>query len=218
MGRNSSGNRGGGSTQAPIDTRGIAAYNQVKQMKEKYPDAVMLVRDGDVYRVFGKDTEALSAIGIKTSKISDGKGTTINEAGFPHHSLESVLPKLVRQGKRIAIMDAPIEQPKLAKRGGGTGRNFSFSKSKAQDLNVAINDIGYAQYRHGELDKEIKAAREKKNYRQVEDLIREQNNITKNLIRPSRKILSDSGIKTTEDLKAFSTWAKRKYGISVRTK
>lgn len=119
MGRNSSGNRGGGSTQAPIDTRGIAAYNQVKQMKEKYPDAVMLVRDGDVYRVFGKDTEALSAIGIKTSKISDGEGTTINEAGFPHQSLESVLPKLVRQGKRVAIMDAPIEQPKLAKRGSG---------------------------------------------------------------------------------------------------
>ena len=89
----------------------MAQYNSIKA---KYPDAILLFRVGDFYETFGQDA-------IKTSKIlgivltSRANGSSNTElAGFPHHSLDSYLPKLVRAGMRVAICDQ-LEDPKMVK-------------------------------------------------------------------------------------------------------
>ena len=89
----------------------MAQYNNIKA---KYPDAILLFRVGDFYETFGQDA-------IKTSKIlgivltSRANGSSNTElAGFPHHSLDSYLPKLVRAGMRVAICDQ-LEDPKMVK-------------------------------------------------------------------------------------------------------
>ena len=88
---------------------------QYNAIKAKYPDALLLFRVGDFYETFGDDAvRASRVLGIVLTKRANGKPSHIELAGFPHHSLESYLPKLVRAGYRVAICDQ-LEDPKLAK-------------------------------------------------------------------------------------------------------
>ena len=88
---------------------------QYNSIKAKYPDAVLLFRVGDFYETFGEDAIRTSKIaGINLTRRANGSATYIELAGFPHHSLETYLPKLVRAGLRVAICDQ-LEDPKTVK-------------------------------------------------------------------------------------------------------
>ncbi|KMQ66556.1 DNA mismatch repair protein MutS [Chryseobacterium angstadtii] len=87
---------------------------QYNTIKAKYPDALLLFRVGDFYETFGQDAVRTSQIlGIVLTKRANGEGH-IELAGFPHHSVDSYLPKLVRAGMRVAICDQ-LEDPKMVK-------------------------------------------------------------------------------------------------------
>ncbi|MDC8106073.1 MULTISPECIES: DNA mismatch repair protein MutS [Chryseobacterium] len=89
----------------------MAQYNTIKG---KYPDALLLFRVGDFYETFGQDAiRASQVLGIVLTKRANGEGH-IELAGFPHHSVDSYLPKLVRAGLRVAICDQ-LEDPKMVK-------------------------------------------------------------------------------------------------------
>ena len=88
---------------------------QYQEMKKKHPDAVLLFRVGDFYEIFGKDAVIASEIlGITLTHRQTGLDSRIELAGFPHHALDTYLPKLVRAGKRVAICEQ-LEDPKLKK-------------------------------------------------------------------------------------------------------
>ncbi len=88
---------------------------QYLNIKTKYPGAILLFRVGDFYETFGEDAIKVSKIlGIVLTKRANGSATHIELAGFPHHSLDNYLPKLVRAGQRVAICDQ-LEDPKLTK-------------------------------------------------------------------------------------------------------
>ena len=88
---------------------------QYQEMKKKHPDAVLLFRVGDFYEIFGKDAVTASEIlGITLTRRANGRDNYIELAGFPHHALDTYLPKLVRAGKRVAICEQ-LEDPKLKK-------------------------------------------------------------------------------------------------------
>ena len=88
---------------------------QYQDMKKKHPDAVLLFRVGDFYEIFGKDAVTASEIlGITLTRRQTGIDSRIELAGFPHHALDTYLPKLVRAGKRVAICEQ-LEDPKLTK-------------------------------------------------------------------------------------------------------
>jgi len=88
---------------------------QYNGIKSKYPDAILLFRVGDFYETFGEDAvKASKILGIVLTKRANGSASHIELAGFPHHSLDSYLPKLVRAGYRVAICDQ-LEDPKLTK-------------------------------------------------------------------------------------------------------
>ena len=88
---------------------------QYQEMKKKHPDAVLLFRVGDFYEIFGKDAVIASEIlGITLTRRQTGIDSRIELAGFPHHALDTYLPKLVRAGKRVAICEQ-LEDPKLKK-------------------------------------------------------------------------------------------------------
>jgi DNA mismatch repair protein MutS len=88
---------------------------QYNEIKVKYPGALLLFRVGDFYETFGEDAiKASGILGIVLTRRANGVGTYIELAGFPHHSLETYLPKLVRAGQRVAICDQ-LEDPKLTK-------------------------------------------------------------------------------------------------------
>lgn len=85
-------------------------------MKQKHPDAVLLFRVGDFYETFCDDAITASEIlGITLTKRANGSAQSVELAGFPHHALDTYLPKLVRAGKRVAICEQ-LEDPKLAKK------------------------------------------------------------------------------------------------------
>lgn len=87
---------------------------QYNTIKAKYPDALLLFRVGDFYETFGSDAiRASQILGIVLTKRANGEGS-IELAGFPHHSVDSYLPKLVRAGLRVAICDQ-LEDPKTVK-------------------------------------------------------------------------------------------------------
>lgn len=89
---------------------------QFFEMKKKHPDAIMLYRVGDFYETFSTDAVTASEIlGITLTKRANGPGQYIELAGFPHHALDTYLPKLVRAGKRVAICEQ-LEDPKLTKK------------------------------------------------------------------------------------------------------
>ncbi len=88
---------------------------QYNGIKVKYPDAILLFRVGDFYETFGEDAvKASKILGIVLTKRANGSASHIELAGFPHHSIDSYLPKLVRAGYRVAICDQ-LEDPKLVK-------------------------------------------------------------------------------------------------------
>ena len=103
------------------ETKAVAAIalspilSQFKSIKEKHPDAMLLFRRGDFYETYMDDAEKSSRIlGItltKSSKEKDLDGKLLKIAGFPHHALDSYLPKLIRAGQRVAICDL-LESPK----------------------------------------------------------------------------------------------------------
>lgn len=100
------------STKSPTVTPLMKQYNQIKT---KYPDALLLFRVGDFYETFGEDAiKTAKILGIVLTKRHNGSANEIELAGFPHHSLETYLPKLVRAGQRVAICDQ-LEDPKLTK-------------------------------------------------------------------------------------------------------
>lgn len=89
---------------------------QFLDLKAKHPDAVMLFRCGDFYETYSTDAIiAAEILGITLTKRANGKGKTIEMAGFPHHALDTYLPKLIRAGKRVAICDQ-LEDPKTTKK------------------------------------------------------------------------------------------------------
>lgn len=89
---------------------------QYNQIKAKYPDAMLLFRVGDFYETFGEDAiKASNILNIILTKRGKDSPSEIELAGFPHHSLDTYLPKLVRAGMRVAICDQ-LEDPKLTKK------------------------------------------------------------------------------------------------------
>ena len=88
---------------------------QFNQIKAKHPDAILLFRVGDFYETFGEDAKKAShVLGIVLTKRKNGAAGAVELAGFPHHSLDTYLPKLVRAGFRVAICDQ-LEDPKKTK-------------------------------------------------------------------------------------------------------
>ncbi len=89
---------------------------QYAEMKAKHPDAILLFRVGDFYETFSDDAiEASEILGITLTRRANGLAQYVELAGFPHHALDSYLPKLVRAGKRVAICEQ-LEDPKLTKK------------------------------------------------------------------------------------------------------
>ncbi|HTF02896.1 MAG TPA: DNA mismatch repair protein MutS [Bacteroidia bacterium] len=104
--------------KAKITVNGVVETPLMKQynaIKAKYPDALLLFRVGDFYETFGEDAiRAAAILGIVLTKRANGAAQYIELAGFPHHSLDTYLPKLVRAGLRVAICDQ-LEDPKMTK-------------------------------------------------------------------------------------------------------
>ena len=89
---------------------------QYFEMKQKHPDAILLFRVGDFYETFSEDAIASSQIlGITLTRRANGYASHVELAGFPHHALDTYLPKLVRAGRRVAICEQ-LEDPKLTKK------------------------------------------------------------------------------------------------------
>ncbi len=89
---------------------------QYFEMKQKHPDAILLFRVGDFYETFSDDAIVASEIlGITLTRRANGSAQHVELAGFPHHALDTYLPKLVRAGKRVAICEQ-LEDPKLTKK------------------------------------------------------------------------------------------------------
>lgn len=100
------------SQKAIAETPLMKQYNQIKA---RHPDALLLFRVGDFYETFGEDAiKASKILGIILTKRKNGSASEIELAGFPHHSLDTYLPKLVRAGQRVAICDQ-LEDPKITK-------------------------------------------------------------------------------------------------------
>jgi DNA mismatch repair protein MutS len=98
--------------EKPAETPLMKQFNSIKS---KYPDALLLFRVGDFYETFGDDAiKAANILGIVLTRRANGAAAYIELAGFPHHSLDAYLPKLVRAGLRVAICDQ-LEDPKLTK-------------------------------------------------------------------------------------------------------
>ena len=94
---------------------------QYYEIKEKHPDAILLFRVGDFYETFSEDAIiAAGILGITLTRRANGSAQFVELAGFPHHALDTYLPKLVRAGKRVAVCDQledPKQTKKLVKRG-----------------------------------------------------------------------------------------------------
>lgn len=99
--------------QAIVETPLMKQYFEIKA---KHPDAILLFRVGDFYETFSDDAVATAEIlGITLTRRANGAAQFVELAGFPHHALDTYLPKLVRAGKRVAICDQ-LEDPKLTKK------------------------------------------------------------------------------------------------------
>lgn len=89
---------------------------QYYSIKEKHPDAILLFRVGDFYETFGDDAiKTAEILGITLTRRANGAASFVELAGFPHHALDTYLPKLVRAGQRVAICEQ-LEDPKLTKK------------------------------------------------------------------------------------------------------
>ena len=93
-------------------TKVAPLLDQYREMKKKHPDAILLFRVGDFYEIFGEDAvKASEILGITLTRRLNGSAGSIELAGFPHHALDTYLPKLVRAGQRVAICEQ-LEEPK----------------------------------------------------------------------------------------------------------
>ena len=102
-------------TQPPNKYAETPLMKQYYAVKNKYPDAVLLFRVGDFYETFGEDAiKASGILGITLTRRANGSASFVELAGFPYHSLDTYLPKLVRAGQRVAICEQ-LEDPKLTK-------------------------------------------------------------------------------------------------------
>ncbi len=102
-------------TASAKEVKETPLMKQFNAIKAKYPDAILLFRVGDFYETFGDDAiKTASVLGIILTKRANGSGTYIELAGFPHHSMDSYLPKLVRAGLKVAVCDQ-LEDPKFTK-------------------------------------------------------------------------------------------------------
>ncbi len=98
--------------KSAVETPLMKQYNAIKA---KYPDALLLFRVGDFYETFGEDAiKAAGILGIVLTRRANGAASYVELAGFPHHSLDTYLPKLVKAGQKVAICDQ-LEDPKLTK-------------------------------------------------------------------------------------------------------
>ena len=98
-----------------IEQKNEPLLKQYREMKKKHPDAILLFRVGDFYEIFGTDAvQASEVLGITLTHRQSGVDSRIELAGFPHHALDTYLPKLVRAGHRVAICEQ-LEDPKLKK-------------------------------------------------------------------------------------------------------
>ena len=96
-----------------IEQKNEPLLKQYREMKKKHPDAILMFRVGDFYEIFGKDAvQASEVLGITLTRRQSGVDSRIELAGFPHHALDTYLPKLVRAGHRVAICEQ-LEDPKL---------------------------------------------------------------------------------------------------------
>ncbi len=101
------------STKKAVETPLMKQYYSIK---EKHPDAILLFRVGDFYETFSDDAVKTSEIlGITLTRRANGAASYVELAGFPHHALDTYLPKLVRAGQRVAVCDQ-LEDPKLTKK------------------------------------------------------------------------------------------------------
>lgn len=88
---------------------------QYREMKRKHPDAILLFRVGDFYETFSDDAVAVSEIlNITLTRRANGRSEYVELAGFPHHALDTYLPRLVRAGKRVAICEQ-LDDPKVSR-------------------------------------------------------------------------------------------------------
>lgn len=98
-----------------IEQKNEPLLQQYREMKKKHPDAILLFRVGDFYETFGKDAvDASEILGLTLTRRQSGIDSRIELAEFPHHALDTYLPKLVRAGRRVAICEQ-LEDPKLKK-------------------------------------------------------------------------------------------------------
>ena len=132
--------------------KSIARTPMMKQfvkLKSNHPDALMLFRCGDFYETFSSDAVlAAEILGITLTRRANGKNQYVEMAGFPHHALDTYLPKLIRSGKRVAICDQ-LEDPKtttkLVKRGitelvtPGVSINDNILNNKENNFLAAVN-------------------------------------------------------------------------------
>ncbi len=96
-----------------IEQKNEPLLKQYREMKKKHPDAILMFRVGDFYEIFSKDAvQASEVLGITLTRRQSGVDSRIELAGFPHHALDTYLPKLVRAGHRVAICEQ-LENPKL---------------------------------------------------------------------------------------------------------
>lgn len=106
---------------------------QYKAMKKNHPDAILLFRVGDFYETFSDDAIAVSEIcGVTLTRRMNGDKTSVELAGFPHHALDTYLPKIVRAGKRVAICEQPAD-PKA-------------KKTTIREFDVTVNGYDYGKY------------------------------------------------------------------------
>ena len=102
---------------------------QYFDIKSKHPDAILLFRVGDFYEMYGEDAVAgADILGIVQTKRANGATQYVKMANFPHHALDTYLPKLVRAGRRVAICDQ-LEDPKLTKNPESKLKHFHAGKS-----------------------------------------------------------------------------------------
>ena len=115
-------------TQTPL-------MKQYEEMKRKHPDAVLLFRVGDFYETFSDDAIVASDIlGITLTRRANGPHTYVELAGFPHHALDTYLPKLVRAGKRVAICEQ-IQSPLIQKKMGKSAVTELITPANAEPVN-----------------------------------------------------------------------------------
>jgi len=125
---------------------------QYYAIKAKHPDAMLLFRVGDFYETFGEDAvKASDILGITLTKRANGKASEVALAGFPHHALETYLPKLVRSGMRVAVCDQledPKKTKKIVKRGvtelvtPGTTTSDNLLENKQNNFLASISYTG----------------------------------------------------------------------------